>query len=347
MNEISTAEIKRVFWKDAAICNSYSIGNFTSVAVMECGSKKQVLKSAVLARSAVRQACVKSVAGKAVKTLASIQLLCALRPVVPLSVAMAGSAATAVILGAAPCSPNVKPAVAAVKVLSAALVAAAQCSAEYSLYVEAKNVMRKKGFTAGSSRDMTIAFMAGCVATAASNVAVSLLPGRALGAHAMKKLGASAAAGGVGYAAMDKTFQVLYLPNKKALAGGALSASRCAAPAEPSASLALAAMEEPMAVVPLGLRVALPTTRKSPLKRNVKVLGASSKPRANAFTEVTSAINARDNPKCLPKAAGGVVGVKAPLRLTAAPHQHGRRSFDRRTFSKLPKSRSYSKLPKA
>jgi hypothetical protein len=61
---------------------------------------------------------------------------------------------------------------------------------------------------------------------------------------------------------MDKTFQVLYLPNKKAVAGGALSASRCAAPAEPSASLALAAMEEPMAVVPLGLRVALPTTRK-------------------------------------------------------------------------------------
>jgi hypothetical protein len=43
--------------------------------------------------------------------------------------------------------------------------------------VEAKNVMRKKGFTAGSSRDMTIAFVAGCVATAASNVAVSLLPG--------------------------------------------------------------------------------------------------------------------------------------------------------------------------
>jgi hypothetical protein len=63
-----------VFAEDAAIFNSYSIGNSTSVALMECGSKKQVLKSAVLARRAVRQACVKRVVGKAVKTLASIQM---------------------------------------------------------------------------------------------------------------------------------------------------------------------------------------------------------------------------------------------------------------------------------
>lgn len=333
---MTTAEIQRVFWKDAAIMQSYTLAT-SSFNLLECASKKRVMHSAVLARLAApsaRKVVLKNAVGKAAKSLVSVQVLRSLRPM-SMTLAVAGSTATAALLAAAPCAvaPQAKPAVAVAKLLSTALVAGVQYSAEYSMFLKAKSAIRSNGSVpTGSSKDLAIAFVAGCVAATASTVAVSMLPGRGLGVQAIRKIGASAAAGGLGYASMDKAFQVLYLPVKKMPAGSALGVSRSALPTSAS-SLALAAMEEhPVeAEAPLGLRVALPAMRKKPIppRRVAKSMGAASKPGANAFTEVHSAINARNAPKHLPKASPAATSVKAPLRIT-----YGRK----RSFAKLPKA---------
>jgi hypothetical protein len=201
---MSTTEIKRVFWKDAVVLKSYSIGSSSTINVL---SFNPFSKPSAIFQNGFK-AHKMEVIGKVATSLLSVQILRSIRSV-SMSLAIASSCASDVLIPYA-LTTRCKSVRAITNILASALISGVQYSVEYAMFAKIQNNLKIDSFK--TKNDFAVTFVAGCLATNASNMAVCLLRGRK---SLFNNICINACAGGLGYATMDKTFEALYMPTKR------------------------------------------------------------------------------------------------------------------------------------
>lgn len=248
-----TTDIKRVFWKDYCVCQSYGAAQ----SLLPVNKGKQIVG---LAASKLRRSSLKTVVKTAAHNLLATSILSSLRGHMALSVAVGvSSAAPGVALGRGE----------VVARASTAARAAARYSAEYALWGALKRQAASKlHLRKGSAEDAVVSFAAGVAATAVCEGALAFGGARLrLGRLALQKLAFRSVGSGLGYCAMDRTFEALYL---SPAAAAPLAEALPAAPAVVSTTSAATAplslarpVDMPLRVVPRLQLQCAPSARRA------------------------------------------------------------------------------------
>ena len=165
---MTTNDVKRVFWKDVVVVKSYSIGCNSTINVLSF-NRKTLNPLPAIFQNCITKTQNKELVKSVATSLVSVQILRTIRPV-SLSLAIASSCASDVFMASVLTTKSFTIRVLS-KILSSALLAGVQYSTEYALFARTKNTLKTK-----TKNDFATAFVAGCMASAATNVAVCMLP---------------------------------------------------------------------------------------------------------------------------------------------------------------------------